>query len=116
MTLFKSIRDRLAKATPGPWTTFHPRLRYCANDVVAETEEGREPFVLANMNRHFPNWKLDAEFIAHSPTDIATLLEAVDVMREALIHAKAFRYSPTFDMRIEHALAKVQALSDKAEG
>ena len=83
MKRLEEIKKRVEAATPGRWTTFHPRFRYCANDICADDEKN-EPFVLAQMNRNMPNWKEDADFIAHARTDIYDLLRVVEIQREAL--------------------------------
>lgn len=79
-----AIAERCEEATSGPWTTFHPKLRYCANDVCADRGHGDEPFVLAQMNRHMDKWKDDAEFIAHARSDIPDLLAFAREAKAAL--------------------------------
>lgn len=89
------MEEKAKKATPGKWTTFHPKLRYCANDIAAETRGG-EPFVLAQMNRNMENWKEDASYIAACSPD--TVLALITALREAHEHAVE-HVSNCFDMR-----------------
>lgn len=71
MKLFPDIRERLEKATPGPWNAFkYP-------DVKSHTVSAKESVASKIKNSE------DADFIAHSPTDIARLLKAVDLAVEA---------------------------------
>jgi hypothetical protein len=90
LKLFAAIRDRLAKATPAPWTAFETGawgdgfgiyVGEASSDskdfkVLAEIRKGMNPLNEVSGDNF--------QFIAHSPTDIAKLLEAIDVAVEAL--------------------------------
>lgn len=68
-----AIRERLAAATPGPWTADTYAEAIYALDgaaVVSGSRWGGE----ASVFDHAP----DADFIAHAPTDIAALLAEVE--------------------------------------
>lgn len=77
------VRERLAKATPGPW-------RAVRNNAMGETwfnifTRGDEQ-VLAMIGDCADKVKEDpnATLIAHAPTDISKALALIEVMREAL--------------------------------
>ena len=76
------IKDRLARATPGPWRVWqNPHKK---SDVAVETAwshsdcEGDTELI----TDYLPTCG-DAEFIAHSPEDIAALLAEVEKLRRA---------------------------------
>lgn len=76
------IKERLAKATPGPWRVWqNPHKK---SDVAVETAwshsdcEGDTELI----TDYLPTCG-DAEFIAHSPEDIAALLAEVEKLRRA---------------------------------
>lgn len=62
----QEIKERLNKATPGPWTEIQ-REEYCS-DIDSET---------ANIAM-VGSTKADANFIAHAPEDIAYLLSCLE--------------------------------------
>lgn len=77
------IKERLAKATPGPWTR------------VERSNYGREPHagsiasgalsvanLIAKIEDDGQNVEADADLLAHSPDDIAFLLGQLDAARE----------------------------------
>lgn len=70
----EEIRDRLAKATPGPWEKEGKDF-----DFVVRTE----------TNKYLKGYGIrcgekDADLIANAPQDLAYLLERCEKMREAL--------------------------------
>ena len=76
------IKERLAKATPGPWRVWqNPHKK---SDVAVETAwshsdcEGDTELITA----YLPTCG-DAEFIAHSPEDIAALIGEVERLRRS---------------------------------
>jgi hypothetical protein len=73
--LFNSIRERLEKATPGPWKEgFHEIWDSKARRIATIDSESS---LRKKMNEN-------TYLISNAPTDIATLLKAVDRMQEAL--------------------------------
>lgn len=97
-----AIRGRLEAATKGPWhvTTNmdywveHTQPRDEADQPKSfEGEAAGEPFTgIAHCGDiHWPNyavrqqeWEANADFIAHAPTDIATLLSALDTQERTI--------------------------------
>lgn len=65
------IEKRVKAATPGEWYVG----QYCINSKI---NEDRYDGICEKPNKD------SAEFIAHSPTDIAKLIETVKVMKEVL--------------------------------
>ena len=78
----KDIEDRLKAATPGKWSVYRRDQDWGDVDFVVEDERMRA--ISFCQEFAIPTCKLNAEFIAHSPTDIAKLIETVKVMRECL--------------------------------
>lgn len=76
MTWLDEVKARLAAATPGCWLTGYPN----AGDITPM------PGHVWSENKDLISKDIcddrDAEFIAHSPTDIARLLAVVDKLRE----------------------------------
>lgn len=83
------IKKRLDSATPGPWEKVSDLPDY---GVATTNQPDFHPDPIVTRNRlHRAPWRknygcseMDAEFIAHSPQDIARLLEALEVAMEAL--------------------------------
>jgi len=81
MNRIDEIKERLSKATPGPWTYIPDsdsddwQLHNSEYEYIKQDDSG------------VPISRENGEFIANAPTDIAYLLrvaEAAEVMREAL--------------------------------
>lgn len=82
MDRIEEIKKKLELATKGEWLLKHEKMRHFTNDILANCEHcEEEPFVLAQLNRSMDNWKNDADFIAHSKSDIEFLLEQHDYQR-----------------------------------
>lgn len=84
--LLAEIRERLAKATPGPWRASPTRAM---GEVWAQFYAGDKP--LLQMRTDFmdtPDISPDETLIAYAPTDLERLLRIVDVQREALMSLK----------------------------
>ena len=77
------IEKRLEAATHGPWLVNRRDQDWGDVDFVVEDERMRA--IAFCQEFAIPTCKLNAEFIAHSPTDIAKLIETVKVMRAALL-------------------------------
>jgi len=91
-----AIRQRVEKATPGPWEATHGGGNRCDGiSTLFHTHElhekcwdfpncpgGRE-IVTTDGGYYGPNWA-DAEFIAHAREDIPALLAAWDTQQTAL--------------------------------
>lgn len=80
-TLLREVRERCAKATPGPWE-YPPWTDTLDRWAVCQTRDGRDGSTeflpgLAAVAR-----QRDADFIAHARTDIPALLEAITRLRE----------------------------------
>lgn len=78
MTILNEIRERLEKATKGPWFIFSNRLY---------TKIGGENMDLMRGDKASACWiehNEDADFIVHSIEDIAYLLSLLDIGVEAL--------------------------------
>lgn len=77
MGALEEIRERWEKATPGPWET---RTDDLTHDVDVVHDQEQVSFVASCGNKHEPRTYSDAEFIAHAPTDVARLLNAVEAV------------------------------------
>ena len=76
----ESIRDRLAKATPGPWVADGKTVHFDPV-VLGEAEGYDEPYLLSRAGTIYDeggHTAADADLIAHAPTDIAALLAVAD--------------------------------------
>ncbi len=65
------IKARLEAATPGPWYSY-------GDELVARRDTNRDFSAFGNY-REISVYGEDLEFIANAPTDIATLLKAIEV-------------------------------------
>ena len=83
------IKQRLAQATPGPWTLYERKRdfkwntgrleQYASADIMAPS------CPVASMGDiEFPLHKPTAEFIAHAPEDIALLLSVAEAAKEVV--------------------------------
>jgi hypothetical protein len=97
------IKKRLEAATPGPW-----RVGY--NDGSGVYDSNEDTFCISNdlndcaFHADLSANPNDSVLIAHAPTDISNLLQAVEIMREALVTVKN-----------RMATRNVQADKDEAE-
>ena len=78
------IEARLKAATPGPWSVKH---RHCMHEPPDDESCGLGleivgPPEASNRGQFYRG--ADAVFIAHAPSDVAVLLEAVKALRAAL--------------------------------
>ncbi len=87
MKSLDEIKGRLAKATPGPWYVRggltdeeSGRPGGIPPEVIATDLDGYESLVCAPDNRPLE----DAELIAHAPTDLSKLIQALEVANAAL--------------------------------
>ena len=108
------IEARLKAATPGPWSVKH---RHCMHEPPDDESCGLGleivgPPEASNRGQFYRG--ADAVFIAHAPSDVAVLVEAVKALRGGLIRAhdafvtferKALE-SPTDSITITGALLK----------
>lgn len=82
------IRERVGKATPGPWRKPNNKIPYVYGNggpdsyLIHQMPIGKE--AKGHIQETKDTWNIDAEFIAHSRTDIPTLLSVIDRYREAL--------------------------------
>lgn len=78
----KAIRERLEKATPGPWHAWRNPYRDDDGHFVTQDEPGgelrRRPIARSQMARG------DAYFIAAAPEDIRDLLAYVESLEDAI--------------------------------
>lgn len=85
MSRLNEIRQRLEKATPGPWTIKHRQ------NVI--TSDGRGATTASGLDGDNERNEANASLIANAPADLAYLLERVtalqDDLEEALNCAKA---------------------------
>ena len=117
MKLFASIRARLKAATPGPWK--------CDSGFVMSTKEiraGTQGMFLVARSFEGQVSSKDATMIANAPTDIATLLEALDLAMRTFkalkIHSahpnnKACVWNDHLQDLIDGAITEIRALEEK---
>ena len=71
------IKDRLTKATPGPWEV---RTDDLTDDVDVVHDQEHVSFIATCGQKHLPRTYADAELIANAPADVARLTRAVDAV------------------------------------
>lgn len=82
----QQVKERLEKATPGPWVRWAKHFSVYAgpvNENSSTTIRGYRQMI-AECDEDAPRKLANATLIANAPTDIATLLKTVELMREAL--------------------------------
>lgn len=84
-TYISSVRDRIAKATPGPWIK-RPLALHEGGDGY-EIVNVEEKTILDDQT-YYPSAPddLDGELIASAPTDLSLLCDALEVAIKALEH------------------------------
>lgn len=92
-----AIRERLAKATPGPWKTRTSfGLDRCEFEITEEGDGESYPYIIATAHggigylNNVPTEGVpaaNAALIANAPTDLAALLAEVDILRGLLADA-----------------------------
>lgn len=80
-----------------------------ANDISADTPEG--PAVLAQMNRHIPNWKENAALIAAAPSALRFLLGEVKWLTRELEEIKFWSHRDV----VRHGECQVKLARSEAE-
>jgi len=79
MNKLKEIRERVRKATKGPWVTSNDdNVFYCGKVISVETIQD------ICIDPEFDDRPNDRDFIAHARTDIPYLLLLVDLYEAAL--------------------------------
>lgn len=76
----KEIKDRIERATPGPWTKGPVHLRNYSHFNLVANVRGVE--ILGQYKA--VSCGDDAAFIAHAPTDLAKLIKVIEVYEESL--------------------------------
>lgn len=71
-----AVKQRLEKATPGPW---HAKNKLDFYDIIIENESAW----VATLFKHEDS-KSNADLITNAPTDLKTLLEIVEKQQAAL--------------------------------
>ena len=92
-----AIRARLDAATPGPWRLESP---FPAIYIAA----GERDYIAELMGpwddaRWEQRWKVDAELIAHAPTDLRALLDEVEAL-QAEVRKQVFGSKVVFDREV----------------
>jgi hypothetical protein len=87
------MKDRLTAATPGPWNV--DRNYPFTSDLVGIFAPNAEKYVLQVENQDDvddPTSVSDAAFIAHSPTDQAKLIAAIEAVVTEIAHTDLESY------------------------
>ena len=94
-----AIKARWAAATPGPWFAWDRGVG-CGWYIALDPEKYRRlpPGIRTDIGR-----REDAEAIAHAPADIATLIQALEEVRDAL---------DSHEMRYEYRNAERDAVAN----
>lgn len=121
----KEIRERLEKATPGPWKAVSDLPRYAVINME-KTEGGTwiKRIVVPSENHHayFTDeekgcHQSDAEFIANAPSDISALLTLCEIYEKAF--ESCIYYSKRMDGHksiVEDEIEKAKAEAEKVWG
>lgn len=96
MKELEAIKERAEKATPGPWEVYDPNegtghspLWCVANEAFHNPPADEEAEWLGV--EIYVGDKEDAEFIAHSPADMAKLIGALEAVLNLANHEPRFR-------------------------
>lgn len=85
----KEVKERLAKATPGPWVfandSYEPTNKLWARFLLGKDEA----VVIAADDYHMEFERVDAEFIAHARTDLETAIAVIERYEAALVEMHA---------------------------
>lgn len=90
----QAIRDRVAKASPGPWTT-EPGAYSGANWSLGYSSDYDKDVTVylttdgVHASEMYGDAATDGEFIAHARTDIPALLKAIDARDAELAQLRA---------------------------
>lgn len=76
----KSIKARLEAATPGPWQIYYEAIVDCIADKDTGYDFTNKIMCSVDLKNRYNN----NSFVAHAPTDIAQLVEALEKCREAV--------------------------------
>jgi hypothetical protein len=89
----KAIRERLAKASPGPW-----RLFLGCEDQVAVGGPPENPLVCTVSKGHGrPHGEGNADFIVNAPADVSALLAEVERLNRERIECPRCLYEFRLD-------------------
>jgi len=83
LKLFQAARERLAKATSGPWVDEY------LHEVSVEDEDQQDGFLQIALIDTHQNMSCDmaeanTKFIAHAPADLEAALAVIDVLVDAI--------------------------------
>jgi len=102
------FREKREKAS----LIYHSKMKHMINYLCGNDEVG--DYVIAGFNRSMPNWKSDVEFCQYSANNITKLLEAAQIMKDALSIIEAnnglMSDASTNEVRAKIALFKVEEL------
>lgn len=73
------IRERVAKATPGPWRVINHPLRTGVGGIAAVADD---ELIVETDSGYYPPMRPDADFIAHARQDVPDLLAEVARLME----------------------------------
>ena len=106
MTRMDEIRERLDKATPGPWEVWDDGDVGTAYPVTTRTRDGR---VIELESKHIANSdRFDADLISHAPSDLAWCLGEIERLT-----ARVAWYEPRYHAR-SMALIKIRGFARQA--
>ena len=82
MTRTDEIRERIDKATPGPWQVWDDGDVGTAYPVTTRTRDGR---IIELESKHIANSdRSDADLIANAPTDLAWCIAYIEELERVL--------------------------------
>ena len=85
-TWLQTVRERLAKATPGPWAIVHE-----VPDEISGIYAGKERIIETDSG-FYPPRLADADLIAHSPTDLTRALDLLEAAQAVVKAARPFSH------------------------
>jgi hypothetical protein len=81
----REIKARAEAATPGPWITHEPLKA----KIIAVKREKAFDYICSLQVSNCPNFRNDAEFIAHAREDVPNLIAEVERLRKSVDDAMA---------------------------
>jgi len=104
------IKERLKKATPGPWV--HTRHSNSLIGILPHTVVGKDDLAQVCQPSGREEQKANADLIAHAPTDLSRLIEVVEAQAEVITRFKESEMATSGwdDSLLEHAIQKLTTL------
>jgi hypothetical protein len=81
----QAIRERVNKVTTAPWWRYEETMPEVIN-TVGEYNGRVISRRVAEVNKDYDDWEVNADFIAHAPKDVKCLLDEIETLERELHH------------------------------